>query len=286
VGHTTEPLSEAGAKLLKLPAGIPVAGPYIDQESGYQAAAATVEAPLQISLGTSWVGNFRISARQAGASPTQLVLTAGEGEDRLVLQPLLSGNVTWDWALQELVGGTHTQALRKAEQIFAASPFPPEGLHALPWHSQPNPLVLGALGGGLFLGVGAQTSRHDLLRAVALGLCCELRRMLDELRGSGIVKKVVLTGGASKGEHFRRLLVSLLAPLPVLWQQDSDLAGARGALFPFKGKASRAGMARIPLPEAPFRKTACERYEQYAALFQTLYGGVSAGRPYTFSRRS
>ena len=52
------PLSQSGARMLRLSKDTPAAGPYFDQESGYLSASGSSESPLQCSLGTAWVGNF------------------------------------------------------------------------------------------------------------------------------------------------------------------------------------------------------------------------------------
>jgi sugar (pentulose or hexulose) kinase len=104
-GHETSPLSRSGARWLGLEPGIPVAGPYLDQEAGYLSAVGAARRPLHASLGTAWVGNFVLPASFSGSSPTQLVLPAPAGDGRLVVQPLLAGNPTWDWALARFAGG-------------------------------------------------------------------------------------------------------------------------------------------------------------------------------------
>ncbi|MBN2309865.1 MAG: hypothetical protein JXR94_12900, partial [Candidatus Hydrogenedentes bacterium] len=73
-GHETAPLCAKAARSLELPTGIPVAGPYIDQEAGYLSACAAAGRPLQCSLGTAWVGNYAVADDAVGASPYQLVL--------------------------------------------------------------------------------------------------------------------------------------------------------------------------------------------------------------------
>lgn len=278
-GHSTRALSVSGASLLELPSGIPVAGPYIDQEAGFRAAAAAVDSPLHVSLGTAWVGNFQIADKRAGDSPYQLVLPADKPTERLVVLPLLTGNAAWEWALREFVGGAGAKALANAKALLGRLPFPHAGLCVLPWHAQENPLQPGAYGGGAVVGMNTNTTKEDLLSATAVGLVLELGRAFAALRDSGAIQNVVLSGGASNGEHFQRLIAALMAPLPV-WQADSDLAGARGALCGFGGKAPRTALKRVPMPTGPFRREALERASEYERIIQALYGHVPAGRPY------
>lgn len=281
-GHTTCPLSVSGAALLALPAGTPVAGPYIDQEAGYRSAAVAVDAPLQVSLGTAWVGNFQIEETKSGESPYQLVLPADVPGQRLVVLPLLTGNATWEWAVREFAGGDGAKALAKANAILTRRPLPHAGLHLLPWNSQENPLIPGAHGGGMFIGMNANTSKDDLLSATAACLAFELGRVFAQLRDSGVIKNVVLTGGASNSEHFRRLIAVLMSPLPV-WQANGDLSGSHGALHAFGCTLPRTALERVPLPGVEFQREARACFAEYQELLHKLYGHVKAGRPYTLA---
>jgi len=180
-GHELGALSAAGARLLGLPQGLPVAGPYMDHEAGYLSAVGVSRRPLQCSLGTAWVGNFAVGEKVSGTfcakhpdgpfrqkvsdtfslprSPFQLVLPAVVGGGWLVVQPLLTGNVTWNWALEQFVDADQRRALAKLGGIFGAELLPPEGLTALPWLNRPNPLVPAALGGAAVFGLGPQTGK-------------------------------------------------------------------------------------------------------------------------------
>jgi sugar (pentulose or hexulose) kinase len=193
----------------------------------------------------------------------------------------LTGNATWEWASREFTGTKNARSIATANSILAKRPFPHAGLHLLPWNAQDNPLLPNFYGGGAFTGLTTQTTHEDLLSATALGLVCEFARVFAELRDQGVVKSVVLSGGASKGEHFRKLMATLLAPLPVYWQTDSDLAGARGALIAFGSKASRAALKRESLPEKKLQEQFRRRASEYNSIIDRLYCHVKAGRPYT-----
>jgi xylulokinase len=283
-GHETAPLSKRGARMLGLPEGVPVAGPYIDQEAGYLSATGSSDKPLHVSLGTAWVGNFVLPDRTAGNSPLQLVLPGPTETGRLVVQPLLTGNTTWDWALETFVDSDQTQALRKAKALFAKSLLPPPGLVVLPWLVQDNPLHRGTCGGGAVLGMSAKTSRGDLLRASAAGMAYELARVFEHVRCSGVVDAVVLAGGASKGAHFRTLLSALFAPLPMHWQTDEDMSAARGAVFAFRPQAARSKSKKVPLPTARLRQDIEAGYQNFRSTFDAVYDTVPEGRAFHFDR--
>ncbi|MCL4694068.1 MAG: hypothetical protein KJ060_16335, partial [Candidatus Hydrogenedentes bacterium] len=286
VGHETSPLSSSVASRLGLGAGIPVAGPYIDQEAGFLASMDKLTRPLQCSLGTAWVGNFALPSRLRGGSPYQLVLPNPAGEGRLVVQPLLSGNAAWDWALASLIGGKSARALDRAEKILAEQPLPPRGLTAIPWHGQPNPVSVEAFGAGAVLGMSATTSREDLARAVAAGMVCELKRVFEAVVRHKVCDGVVLCGGASKGVHFPRLIAMAFSPLPVFRLADEDYAAARGALYGLrKDVVCGKVVACKPLAKrwaSPFESC----YDDYIRAFDRVYGNIPAGNAFFIDKES
>jgi sugar (pentulose or hexulose) kinase len=281
-GHTVEPLAKSAARRLGLPKGIPVAGPYMDHEAGYLSALGAAARPLQFSLGTAWVGSYALPRSARWRSPVQLVLPALAGEGWLVVQPLLTGNVTWDWALAQWADADHARALEKLDKLFADDPLPPEGLTALPWLNWPNPLALGAHGGGALLGLSPRTQPAELLRAVAAAMAFETFRVFREVVRRRTVDAVVLSGGASQGAFFRSLLAGLFAPLPVFALEEPGVGGARGTLYPFSPRLARAVSARVPPPRGGLAERIARGLRLYLAAFARFYGHVPAGTPIAF----
>jgi sugar (pentulose or hexulose) kinase len=280
-GHATEPLGPAGAALLGLPAGLPVAGPYMDHEAGYLSAVGSFQSPLQCSLGTAWVGNFTMPQPRSGWSPVQLVIAAPTpGGGSLVIQPLLTGNVSWDWGLNSFVDADQRLALLKVAEVFAERLLPPAGMTCIPWLTQANPWAPGLAGGGVFAGVSPQARPEDFVRALALGLCCEFYRVFRELKERGVVDGIVLGGGASKGAFFRTLLAALFAPLPVVQCADEDVGGARGALAAFAGAVSHSQSIPVAAPDSAQSAAIRRCFEGYAATFAATYGWHPLGAPY------
>jgi len=280
-GHERHPLSEAGASLLGLKAGIPVVGPYMDHEGGYLSAAAVSERPLQCSLGTAWVGNFVVPRDGAGSSPNQLVIPSPlAAPGRLVIQPLLTGNTSWDWGLATLLDEDHGRALAAAESVFRQSLLPPDSLLAVPWTPQVNPLFPPCLGGGTFHGIALHTTRADLLRALAAGMAYEFYRVLRSLQSSAVVDALVLGGGASKGWFFRRLLGALFAPLPLFALEDEEMAGARGAIWALDAGTGASRPVAVETGSADEAEAIRAGFERYGEIFERLYGHVPAGGVY------
>jgi len=307
-GHGMMPLVAQASRLLELPEGIPVAGPYIDQEAAYLSAINVSDRPLQCSLGTAWVGNFVLPDDTRGWATSQLVipnpaqpgnanLPIGprvsrqlSGQGRLVVLPLMAGNLTWDWALRNCIdppgnaepqlGNDPEKALRKAARIFAKELLPPEGLVVFPWFTQSNPFAGGAYGGGAICGIGAQTDREQLVRAVVAGLCYEFLRVFENLKRTDAVDSIVLGGGASNGRYFREILAALFAPIPVRWRRDGDLAAARGAVYAFSPAAACSKTQRVA-PPAKETAAAIERgYSVYCTALRAIYPSPPGGEPF------
>jgi xylulokinase len=271
-GHEMNPLSKEGARLLLLPDGIPVVGPYHDQEAGYLSAAGASQRPLQCSLGTAWVGNFSLPERARWYSPTQLVLAPVIGTGWLVVQPLSTGNVAWDWGIEHFVGRDRDLALRKVARIFQDELLPPDGLTALPWFNAPNPLRPGAHGGGGFVGLNPNVGAAEMLRALAASLCFEMARMFKGAARSGAFDGIVLNGGAAQGSFFQRIMAAVFHPVPVYVALDPDLAGSRGAIYAFNPKAACGKTLRVAAPDRQLRERVEGHFEQYMFVLNRLLG--------------
>lgn len=262
-GHEPHPLVRSGSDLLGLPEGVPVAGPYIDHEAGYLSAAGNSARPLQCSLGTAWVGNFVTAGDPPGKDMMDLILPSPVERGSLVLRVMRAGNVTWNWAVATLLSGKASGAARRADAVFRSGLLPPDGLVALPWFTLPNPLDPKLAGNGGFLGLNAYTCREDMLRAVAAGMTFEFARLFGAIRERGIVDRVILGGGASKGWGFQTLLAGLFAPLPVFVSTDPETAGARGAIYSFRPRAAQSPLRRVPCPPAALRSRIERQYTHY-----------------------
>lgn len=279
VGNGSSPLCQRAADELGLRVGIEVIGPFMDHEAGYMSVGESLPRPLQCSLGTAWVGNYCVSERRGIRSPFHFALPEPMGNDRLMIQPLLTGNVCWDWALTSFLDRRIGKALARVEAVFERSLLPDDGLVALPWVNMPNTMWPQCLGSAAIFGMRATTGPDDLLRAVALSMVCELRRVFQEPIAHRLIRSLVLSGGASKGKMFRKLIVSIFAPLPVYLLEDEDWVGARGALRPFSDRVGR--VPAIHLHDKP--SVECDeikgRMHKYLELFSRLYAGAKNGEP-------
>lgn len=278
-GHELQSLVDGPAARWGLRPGLAVAGPYNDHEAGYASVSAHGSRPLLGSLGTAWVGTMRLPERAGGASAFGFILPAPVGPGRIALQPLLTGNVTWEWAMEQFVHADRATALRLQEAIFGEEILPTRGLVALPWLNRPNPMVEGALGGAALLGISPLTTRHSMLRAVAVGMCFEFARVLSGAARTGEADAVVLAGGAARGRHFRQLHAALFDPLPVLRVEGDDWMGTRGAVHGLGGSASAIPVRPVEPDGTLCRDAVAEHYAIYREAFDRIYGQVAAGAP-------
>ena len=284
-GHEVHPLSPRAAKKLRLPDDVAVAGPYMDHEAGYLSSVDLCKRPLQCSLGTAWVGNLVLSGSERGRSTSQLVLPGLPSKGRLVVQPLGTGNIVWDWGLAQFADTDHARAVRKLKKIFSEQVLPPPGLMALPGFNRVNSFDRTTVGGGVFFGMVPQTTREDLLRALACSLVYEMTRVFEQVKETKMSDGVVLGGGASKAEFFRKMFAEAFAPLPVLALDDVDLSGARGALYALNPKVATAKAGRVPRPGKAFQRDFWAGYRQYQQLFKSTYGDSRTGT-LTLSKRN
>jgi xylulokinase len=276
-GHSVIPLEKKAAARFGLPAGIPVAGPYNDHEAGYLSVMHLSKRPLQCSLGTAWVGNFVLDNFTQG-SGYQLPVPAPAGSGMLIIQALLTGCVTWDWALEQFLNKNHREAIDLAETLFQQELLPPDGLLCMPWLNRPNPLGKGS-GAGVFFGMSPATTREDLLRAVALGMVLEFGRVFDPVCNQGVVDSLVLCGGSSQAEYFRKLFATLFAPCPV-YIPDGDSMGTRGCLYSINPLVAQAEAYLFENPGIFGAERLGEMKNLYNELYRRLYSGDSAGRSF------
>ncbi len=279
-GHETHPLTAEAAALLQLPGGVPVAGPYNDHEAGYLSVLHASKLPLECSLGTAWVGNFVLPPAFVGGAPFQLCIPAPTGEGRQVIMPLMTGNVTLEWALATFIHADRQTALDRTDGIFADHLLPPPGLVALPWLNRPNALRPAQTGCGAFFGISPATTSADLFRAVIAAMAFEFARVLDPVIKSGAVDSLVLCGGAAKNPHIRSLFAALFAPLPIHQVIETELMGTRGCLYAFDPKISRTHTAAVHCDGRVDARELAAARALYLETFERLCGHVPAGKPY------
>lgn len=271
-GHATHPVSRDAAVRFALPPSIPVAGPYNDHEAGFASLLHASARPLAASLGTAWVGSFSLPT--PARSPLQLCVPNPRGAGYQVIQPLLTGNVTLEWAEATLLDSA--PAARGAA-ITAKHLLPPPGLTALPWLNRPNPLQPATIGGAGFFGANPATTRADFHRALLAGMAFEFARVFSPVRDARLIDALVLCGGRAASPGVAPLFASLWTPLPVLAVPQPAYMGTRGTLFAFDREVARAPCEPVAARPRPDARALREARDLYLATFSRLCGHVPAG---------
>ena len=268
--NASAPLTAAAANRLGLMEGIPVAGPYFDQEASYIDASQCSKQPLQVALGTAWVGNFTLPSNVAGKSATQIVVPHPTNTGKLIVQPLLAAGVLWDAAFERFADSNPRRLL----SVFRKALFPPAAVECFP--------INVTNGAGLHFPIKSDSVHaDDLLRATSAMLVFEFRRIFESILAQRVADAIVLCGGASRAEHFQRLFAAVAAPIPVMVQQDQDFSVARGAVHLFWTSNVKLPALKITRPDTAAKRAAQTGFEAYCEGHTRIYGKRSQSDAYT-----
>lgn len=221
-GELAGRLSAAGAELLGLPAGLPVAAGGGDNMMSAIGSGAVRPGVVVVSLGTS--GTIFTRAEEPVVDPEGLIAPFCSSDGGWL--PLLCVmNLTG--VTEEVVALT---GLDHAALTAAAREVPPgcDGLLWLPFLvGERVPDLPNAT--GTLLGIRPGTLRPGhLYRAALEGTSLNLAAGLDRLRGLGItVSEVRLVGGAAKNALWREILAAVFGvPVEPLVEAESAALGA------------------------------------------------------------
>ena len=130
---------------------------------------------------------------------------------------------------------------------------------------------------GCFIGIGAQTSRADILQAVYEGVAFALRDSLEVARANGIeVNSVKICGGGAKSAVWRRIIANVLkVDVSTLAAEEGPALGAAilAAVASGEFEDVAAGVdrvVRVDPGEKPCGKTA-EKYDEKYRIYRSLY---------------
>lgn len=269
---TVRRLDEAGAKLLGLPAGLPVtAGPYDLPACAIGSGVEEVGDGLLI-VGTTLASQVLTdSARiDPAADPAGMWLCVPDRDRWLRGMPAMVGTAALEWVL-EFAGATTADL----DALLAASPPGARGVTALPFLSDAGeraPFVEPAARGRLD-GLTLATTRADAVRAVCEAVAYAARHCLE---AAGLTASLAACGGGTRSAAWTQLFADVLGrPVRI---PDEPEVGARGAVAvawralgdPVDASQWRAD-SRTVVPDAD-RAEAYERgYADYRArLARTL----------------
>lgn len=278
-------LSSAAAGATGLPEGLPVVHCAGDAATTTLGAGAGVDGVASINLGTS--GWLAVTKHGSPVDPRKGVYNLrhpdGSGLILIGAPSTAAGNLDWLRAalLPDMEPG-EAFALLNAEAAAAA----PASLLYLPWLSGERSPFKDPDARAAFLGLGRETTRGDLARAVLGGVAFSLRSVHDAIYETGATAPAAATlvGGGARSALWGRIMASVLG-CPMLVPESPADAGARGAAILAGRALGWYGDYALPgglvaaarhEPDPGWARTYGKLYPAYAAMHDPLKAAFSA----------
>jgi xylulokinase len=217
------PLSEAGAKLLQLPAGIAVSIGAADSVCAAYAMSGLDPRTASISLGSSAVVIGAAATADLDAQARFLVTPHVEPGWYGREMDLLATGTGYRW-LSELFGWGEGELDERASASSAGA----RGLFFAPYLAggEQGALWNPRLRAGIF-GLGLQHSQNDIARAFLEGVCFELRRCIDVLAEHAPIERVMVSGNITRSSSSVQLLADILnRPVGMVTEKSPAAYGA------------------------------------------------------------
>lgn len=272
VGH----VQARAAALTGLPQGLPIIHGCGDAGSTTLGSGAGEEGRLSINLGTSgWVALTRHSGA-LDSSKGIYNLRHPDGRRLIVIgaPATAAGNLDWlkDLACPGMAGPAAFELLN-AEASLAR----PASLLYLPYLAGERSPFMDGDARAAFIGLGRESGRGELARAVMEGVALSLRSVRDALGGGareGSAAGGTIVGGGARSALWCRILASALGCELKAPESPGD-AGVRGAAF-LAGRAL-GWHSGWDLPEAFLPVAASYLPDpEWARAYEGLYGPYSA----------
>ena len=233
-GSVIGALREDAARLLGLPAGLPVTSAGHDTQFALFGSGADTDQPV-LSSGTWEILMARTArvdtASLAGFGESTCELDSAAGYYNPGLQWLASGVVEWvkDTCWRGVASGeVYAQMIAEAQAVAPGC----DGVTMLP------DFLMGSsgIGGGAYQGLSISATRGHLYRAALEALSTKLAHQLRELeRICGFAaRELILVGGGSKNALWNQIKADALQ-LPVRVVAENEITVLGAALYAFSG---------------------------------------------------
>ena len=273
-------VTPAVARLLALPAGLPVYAGIGDGQAGGLGLGITRPGECYLSLGTSVVsGSFADRYLTSQAFRTMIA----PGTNRYFLETvILGGTYTLDWYLANFGAGA---TLAELEAVAGDLPPGSSGLILLPyWNSVLNPYWDPAAS-GLVMGWRGYHGKAHFFRAILEGIAFEMRLHFEgvEAELGRRIERVVVTGGGSNSDLWCQILADVTSRQ--VQRQSVSQATALGAgmiaatgvgLFPDFSAAAQAMGAPMQAEFTP-QPEQVRAYDQiYRQVYRDLFPEIQS----------
>jgi xylulokinase len=277
-------LSSAAAKLLGLPAGVPVVGGGGDQAAGAVGNGIVKRGVISATMGTSGVVFAHSDELQFDPQGRLHTLCHAVRGKWHIMGVVLSAGGSLQWYRNQFSRTEVAEAKRRKVDPYelltkeaASAPVGCEGLYFLPYltgertpHADPNAR-------GAWIGLGLRHGRPHLVRSVMEGATYAMRDSLEIIRGLGVpVKEVRLSGGGARSEFWRQMQADIYGQKSVTINAREGpafgvalLAAAGTGAYRDVVEACNATIQVVEstMPNAKARKA----YDAAYPLFQKLY---------------
>ncbi len=232
-------LNTATAKLLGLPAGIPVVAGGADNACGAVGLGIVKEGVAMASLGTSGVVFAATDSAKFDPAGSAHTMCSAVPNGYCIFGCMLSAAGSLQWYRDKLFPGVAFDTLmQEAEKIAPGA----QGVSFLPYLAgercpHPDPAARGA-----FTGLSLAHDRGHLTRAVVEGVTFGMKDVLGALQAAGVSSKNLrLTGGGAQSKFWRQLQADTYG-LPCETVAGRGKAGSEEAGGPAFGAALLAAV--------------------------------------------
>lgn len=277
-------LTDSAAARVGLPSGTPVILAGGDQQNAALALNVLTPGTVKATAGT---GSFMIAfAEKPHLDPKMRTLCscAADPDAWVVEAGLLTSGVLYAWVNEQLFRG---MSLKEIDAEVLRSPVGSNGVVVLPHFKGSAAPYWNPSSKGVFFGVGLDTSRGDIARAVLESIAVEMSENLEIMTGLiGRVAEVSVAGGLTRFDEFNRIQANCFNR-PVYRYANSE-ASTLGALmnacvslrvYPDYRSAFAAVCPADRVGFEPDPETV-EKYAEIRLKKRTLYGILNAGGAY------
>jgi len=221
-GSAAGDLTDSGARLVGLAAGIPLATGAADTAAALLGAGMAI-GDTQVSTGTG--GQIAQLIDRLAPDPTRRthLFRAALPGGWYAMAAIQNAGIAIDWALRVL-----DTSIEQAAAAVGHSTSGSGGAVFVPYLTGERTPHLDASLTGCWAGLRPGVSRADMIRSVFEGVACALRDGLDALREAGhTIDRALLAGGGSTSSWWQGMLADVLGIMLV--PHDAADASARGA---------------------------------------------------------
>lgn len=160
------------------------------------------------------------------------------------------------------------------DALIEKLPEEPTNLLSLPYFTPSGTPYFDTVTRGTILGLGLNTSRHEILKSLLEGVLLEMKLNLDLLSESGMeINKLIATGGGAKNAKWLQLKADVLN-MPII-RKDIDEAGCLGAaILAFSADTGKSikhdSDEKIIMPNPKKAKIYENKFENYKKMYPVM----------------